>query len=468
MPQAILNLIKGDKIGSETDYRDALPVNMYAVQREMFGVKGYMLQMPGIAQHATAIGRDRGGHWNDQQNTHFRVSGERLIKVVGGAAVELGEIRGASQVSMDHSFNTQAIVANGRYYLYDEDNGFREVEDGDLGSPIDVVWVDGYYFFTDGEFIYHTDISDESSIDPLKFATAEFIPDYTYGVMKTDDNKVMVFGRYSIEYFVNVATENFAFQRVPTRALKLGIVGTHCKAEVGGKVYVLGGRKEEAVSLHMIGVGTTTKLGTREVDKLIAQYSEEQLFNSRIESFEHDGYTFVIIHLPGEVLLFNQTVAAAAGVDQAWSILKSDANGDTPWRAVNGVFDQSVNKWVFGDKIDSRIGEIDSSICTHYGDIAEWILYTPFIYLESASIDELEIETIPGFTSARDATLSVSMTYNGVTYGQEWFEMYGDPADYGARYIVRRLGYVSDWVGFKLRGANTSRVAFGKASIAYG
>ena len=45
------------------------------------------------------------------------------------------------------------------------------------------------------------------------FATAEFMPDDSLGVAKTQDNKVAVFGRYTIEYFQNVATENFAFQR---------------------------------------------------------------------------------------------------------------------------------------------------------------------------------------------------------------------------------------------------------------
>lgn len=42
--QSPLNLIKGDKVGSETDYRDALPVNMVAIPRDIFGVKGYMIQ----------------------------------------------------------------------------------------------------------------------------------------------------------------------------------------------------------------------------------------------------------------------------------------------------------------------------------------------------------------------------------------------------------------------------------------
>lgn len=31
--RTLLTFIKGDKVSSKTDYRDALPVNMYAVRR---------------------------------------------------------------------------------------------------------------------------------------------------------------------------------------------------------------------------------------------------------------------------------------------------------------------------------------------------------------------------------------------------------------------------------------------------
>ena len=35
--------IKGDKVDDSTDFRDALPVNYYAVLRDIYGEKGYML-----------------------------------------------------------------------------------------------------------------------------------------------------------------------------------------------------------------------------------------------------------------------------------------------------------------------------------------------------------------------------------------------------------------------------------------
>ena len=66
--QTAINLLKGDKAGIETDYRDYLPVNMSGVVRSMFGAQGYMLQQPGLTKYGEGIGIDRGGLWNERQN----------------------------------------------------------------------------------------------------------------------------------------------------------------------------------------------------------------------------------------------------------------------------------------------------------------------------------------------------------------------------------------------------------------
>jgi hypothetical protein len=320
---------------------------------------------------------------------------------------------------------------------------------------------------TDGEFLFHTDLDDESAIDPLKFATAEFMPDPSNGIEKTQDNKVMVFGRYTLEYFVNDASENFAFTRVQTRAQKIGIVATHAKCESKGKFYITGGRREEAVSVHLIGIGSAQKISTREVDKILKQYTEPELSDMRMESRMEDNVSFILVHLPNEVLCFNETIAESFGVDVAWSILKSDVQGNTPYRAVNGVLDARSSKWVYGDKQNTNIGLLDNSVCTHYDEIAEWILYTPLLDLETYSIDEIDLETIPGHTTTDDATVATSITYDGVTYGTEYWQLYGEPNNYNTRFFLRRLGICNDWMGFKFRGASKSRMAFALMEVTY-
>lgn len=454
--------MKGDAIANslETDYRDALPVNMYAVKRNILGAPGYMLCYPGLTQTGTGSGIDRGAHYNERFSDQYRVSGTDLISIdETGASTVLGTIPGIDQAAMPYSFNTQCVIASGRMFLYSPTGGFSEVTDSDLGSPIDCVWVDGYYFLTDGEYIYHTDITDESAIDPLKFATAEFMPDPSLGLLKTQDNKVMVFGRYSLEYFVDVEQENFAFQRLETRAQKIGIVATHAKCELE-RIYITGGRKKEAVAVHAVGVGSSEKVSTREIDKILAAYTEPELSDMRMEGRTENDVTFMLVHLPNETLCFNETIAKSFGIEVAWSILKTDVYGDTTYRAINGVFDARSTKWVYGDKQDETIGVLDNDLCTHYGDTVEWLLYTPLFFLNGMSLDEIELETIPGNTTTEDAKVALSATYDGIVFGKEYWIKYGDPNDYNENFVARSLGDADAWIGLKFRGASKSRMAF--------
>jgi hypothetical protein len=129
MPTETINLVKGDKTSIDTDYRDALPVNMYAVERSILGADGYMICYPGLTQYATGLGRDRGGVFNDRFKEHYRVSGSSFIRVdADGTVTNLGTVTGSLQAAMPYSFNTQAIIADGKMFLYDETT-FSEVTD---------------------------------------------------------------------------------------------------------------------------------------------------------------------------------------------------------------------------------------------------------------------------------------------------------------------------------------------------
>lgn len=466
MPEVTIPLIKGDKIRLETDYGDSLPINMYPVRKDILGAKGYMLGMPGLVKFGDTFGPDRAGIYNERFEEHYRLSGNRFGRVnADGTFTALGTVSGSEQASLPYSFNSQAIIADGKMFLYDSAAGFRQVTDPDLGNPIDSVWVDGLYFLTDGEFIYHTDITDESSVDPLKYATAEFMPDKSLAVAKTPDNKVLVFGRYSLEYFVNTASENFSFTRVETRAQKIGIVATHAKCEADGKWFITGGRKEEGIGVYGLTVGSVSKISTREVDKILAQYTEPELFDMRMEArLENDSY-FIYVHLPNEVLCYSLDIAQEFGNAVAWFKLRS---GKIRYSAVNGVFDSNLGKWLYGDKVASTVAKLDPTLFSQYGEEQQMYLDSPFIKLNGMSIDELEIETIPGYNVAEDATVAISLTYDGVAYGKEWWNLYGNFGDRSTRFTIRRLGDVQDWVGFRFRTVTKSRLSFAGLKVTYG
>lgn len=453
MPEIAIPIINGDKTKSDVDYFDAMPVNMIAVQRDILGSAGFLYSHDGIDQIADGQGVDRGALYNERMREHLRVSGQKLVNVAGSSAVVIGDIPGAGLVSMDYSFNTTAIISSGRMFLY-SGTALTEVTDSDLGDPISICWIDGYYFLTDGEYLYHTDITDESSIDPLKFATSEISPDPTLAVGRTQDNLVVVFNRYTTEYFINEANEQFAFSRLNQKAVSVGIVGTHCWCEMGGNIYILGGPKESQVSLMILGAGQAIAVSTRSVDKVIAKYTEAQLSTCKIESRIENGDHLIYVHLPDETLCFNSAIAQKFGLPSAWCYLKS---GQDQWRCINGVRDPLQNKWVYGDKIDGRIGALNSDTAAQYGDPVHSEFYTPLVPIESLSVDSIEINTIPGYGSTAES-LFISTTRDGAYYSGEWSKEATVPTVYNDRYIVRRLGYVRKNIGFKFRSLNKGKL----------
>jgi hypothetical protein len=44
---------------------------------------------------------------------------------------------------------------------------------------------------------------------------------------------------------------------------------------------------------------------------------------------------------------------------------------------------------------------------------------------------------------------------------------YGQPEEYEKRFILNRLGYVNNWVGFRFSGESESRMAFALMVVEY-
>ena len=119
----------------------------------------------------------------------------------------------------------------------------------------------------------------------------------------------MVWGRYSLEYFEYDASTSFAFRKIDTRAMKIGIVATHAKCEIDNTVYIVGGQKNDGIFVYAVTIGGAEKISTREIDKILKEYSESELSDIRIECNQIDNVQELIIHLPNETLLFNISIS---------------------------------------------------------------------------------------------------------------------------------------------------------------
>lgn len=466
MPEIQLPIIRGDKKNQNIDYTDRLPKNMIAVAKQIRGANGYLISHDGLKRYGEAVGVDRGGFYNDRLQKHLRVSGPKLITVdTLGTVTEVGDIAGSGQASMSYSFNNQLIVAGGNAYLY---NGttLSQITDPDLGNPIDACWIDSYFFYTDGENIYHSLISDESQIDPLQFATAEFMPDKSLGVMQTPDNLVMVFGRYSIEYFVNQANPQFAFSRIAQKSMKVGIVGTHCKCELDGAVFILGGRREESPSIYVLGAGSATRLATQTVDEIIGQYTESELSTSVLESRTDERDKLLIVRLPNHTLVFNMSAAPAVGTENAWSVL-SYGISDERWLGANGVFDPRIGQWIYGSSSENGLYSLDKQKGAQNNTPSMYEFFTNIVPVKNARVGNIEINTIAGFNTDL-IEIFMAVSYDGVFDGTEYISVYSGPLQYGKRLVIRRaVGYVADEFSLSFRCLSKDKINVSNLVVNY-
>ena len=455
--------IKGDKVDNNTDFRDALPVNYYAVLRDIYGEQGYMINYYGLTDFATGQGVSRGSIWVERAGLEgqYRVSGTSLIKIENDqSATVLGTISGTEQASMTYSLNNLAIVADKKLYYYNPTDGFRQITDSAVGSPIDIVWADFRFVLTDGEYLFQSSLLDESEYEPLDFSGSDFQPDKILGVGLNDDNELISFGALTTEYFQNIGRDNFSYTRIQLKAVKSGIAGTHCKAEFKNKWFSLTRRASTQFQFSIIQSGSSESITSREIEKVLTNYTYEELSKTKIEVFTKDAVTWMIAHLPSETLAYNYTLSKVIGIDLAWSILKTDVYADKTYRGKDMTYDPRFSKWLIGDKLGGKIGFLDDSVCTHYNEIVEGLLFTPIIPMETLSINEIKFKTIPGISPDNDATVFVSRTDDMRVHSKEHIEQYGVRFDYNKNFISRNHGYVRDETAFKIRTASRSRMAF--------
>ena len=465
---ASIPFIKGDKVDDNTDFRDALPVNYYAVLRDIYGEKGYMLNYYGLSDFATGQGVSRGSIWVEREGLkgQYRVSGQSLIKIEDDQSVTvLGVIAGADQASMTYSLNNLAIVADSKLFYYNPTDGFRQITDPAVGSPIDIVWADFRFVLTDGEFLFQSSLLDEEEYEPLDFSGSDFQPDKIWGVGLNDDNELISFGALTTEYFVNIGQDNFSYTRIQLKAVKVGIAGTHCKAEFKDKWFSLTRRSNTQYQFAVIQSGSAESITSREIEKVLTKYTGDELSKTVIEVFTKDSITWMVAHLPNETLVYNDTIAKAYGLVAAWSIIKTDVYGDKTYRGKDMTYDPRFGQWAIGDKSESKIGFLDDSVCTHYGEIVEGLLFTPIIPMETLSINEIKLKTIPGISPDDDATVFISRTDDMRVFGKEQTEQYGVSFDYNKNFVMRNLGYVRSDTAFKIRTASRSRMAFCRLDV---
>lgn len=451
-------IVNGIYTDNAPSARISYPVNLTPVIQPNGVSNGFLRPSDGIELVSSGPGVDRGGIiWND---THYRVMGTKLVSVTeAGAIATLGDVGGSGQVSMDYSFDRLCVVSSGNAYLWDG-SSLVQITDPDLGTVHSVRWVDGYFMFTDGEFLIVSELLDPTSIDPLKYGSAEIDPDVVQSVQKIR-NEAHAVGRHTIEVYRNIGGTGFPFQRIQGAQIQKGAVGINavCKFDDESLAFVGGGRNEP-VGVYFGYNGTFQKISSREIDELLNGYTDLQLSNVVIEFRTDRNSRMLYVHCADRCLVFDAEASKAMGT-LVWHVLTSGVGGFSTYRARNFTFYRG--KYWVGDPTTSNLGTLTGDVGSQWGDVVRWEFGTQIIYNESrgAIFNELELVALTGSVAQGvSPVISTSYSEDGQNWSQDKEIAAGGIGDRLKRLVWRRQGIMRSMRMQRFRGDSQSHISF--------
>lgn len=455
-------IIKGIYRDNSPDLRASYPVNMFPIVQNSGISEGYLRPADGFVQNGTGPGICRGGiNWN---GVLYRVMGSKLVSIDNaGNYFVLGDVGGTdSPVRFDYSFDRLAIASNFSLFYLTTGGAFIQVTDPDLISCVDVAYIDGYFMTTDGENLVVTELTDPTSINPLKYGSAESDPDPVKALLRLR-NEIYAIGRYTIEVFDNVGGNFFPFQRIDGAQVQKGSVGTHSCCVFSDAIAFLGSGRGESPGIYIGANATAQKISTLEIDKLLTTYTEYQLELVRMETRNNQDTGRLYVHLPDRTLVFDAG-ASKAFEELVWLVLTTDSsNSFSQYKARDFVW--CYGKWLVGDPTSAKIGYATDSISSHWGEVVRWEFSTMIGYNEGrgAIVHDLELCALTGNVALSDnPQIATAYSTDGYTWSQDRWISAGTFGQTAKRLFWLQQGHMRNWRVQRFRSDSRAHISIAR------
>jgi len=452
-------ILNGAYTDADISVRTLYPTNLIPVIEQSGVSDSFLRPADGIVQNGTGPGVDRGGVvWNDRA---YRVMGSKFVEIdESGNVTTIGDVGNDGKfVSMDYSFDLLGIASNGNLFYYDLTTLSQNV-DPNLGTVLDVMWIDGFFMTTDGEFLVVTELNDPFSVNPLKYGSSEVDPDPILAVLKLR-NEAYALNRYTIEIFNNIGGDFFPFQRVNGAQIPKGVIGTKaCTIYMHEFVAFVGGGRNEQNSIYLAVNGIPSKIATKEIENLLETFTDDQLSLIKVESRNERAGEYLYIHLPDRTIVYDH-ISSKIFQQPVWFQLSSHVNGFARYEAQSFIY--AYNKWLVGDPTSTNIGFLDATISSQWGNDVSWEFGTKIMYNGSIGmiVNELELVAITGRAAlGKDPMISTSYSTDGLNWSQDKYISAGKIGDTTKRLRWFRQGYFRNWRVQRFRGDTSAPMSF--------
>jgi hypothetical protein len=384
--------------------------------------------------------------------------GSKLVRIDQYGATEIiGDVGdNGKQATFDYSFDYLAIASNAKLWLY---NGsvINQVTDVDLGTVVDMVWVDGYFMTTDGTSLVVTELNDPFEVNPLKYGSAEADPDPVVALLKVR-NEVYALNRNTIEVFDNIGGDLFPFGRIEGAQIQRGVVGTHAACVFLESIAFLGSGRNEAPAIWFGSNSQTTKISTREIDQILLGYSEAELALATLEARVDRGHQHLWITLPDQTLVYDGAASQVMG-EAVWFTQTSSLFTKGALRARNLVW--CYDRWLAEDPTTALHGYMDNTIASHYGEVVGWEFGTLITYNEGrgAIFHELELVCLTGRVElGLDPIIWTQYSLDGETWSMIKNIRVGKQGERLKRITWLQQGAMRQWRIQRFRGTSDSKL----------
>lgn len=470
--------------GSYTDvgaeFRTSYPHNLVPVMKSTGISKMFLRAAEGLTRFDVGapalIGSDRGGiNW---QGTCYRVIGTNFVSVsAAGAVTVLGSLPDdGNPVAITYGYPNQGIaIVSAKslwFYTIEKPTGgtnptptLQQCTDPNVGEPIDVLWFGGYFVMSDGTYSYVTQLANQFTINSQLYGSDSNSPEPLNGHLKFR-NELYLCNRYTIAVFDNTGGTGYPFTENVGATIQKGVIGPFAKCITSQGFAFLGGAQGETPSVWLsVGLGIATKIAAREVEMVIAQYTETDLYGATLEYRAEKEQQFIYLHLPDYTLVYDVAGSQAAQMP-IWFFLDSSLDGSGAWRAWHPVY--CYGKFLMGDKVDQRVGFIDSTTATQYGTDARWQFDTIFAYNQAHGFVVNSMELIGTYGRAalgEQDTMSMQYTNDGLVWSAPRFISMGVQGQTRKRAQWRPKHFFRNFRGYRFAGNNAAPVSFAALEV---
>lgn len=392
-------------------------------------------QSYGIASRGTVgTGPFRGGVVIN--GVPYVVSGSKLYSIDSNLeATELGTMPGGGYVDMAGDETHVMLVTGGSGYYWNGST-LQLISDPDL-PPIDWVEVlDGYFVVgeTDSGRFFVSANRNPGSWDALDFATTERYPDNNVAGI-VDHGEFTAFGKESGQVFYNSGDADFPLSSVPSGQFEVGCMSRFGPAKIDngicfpgndGIVYRLSGYNPQRISTHA-------------VEQWIEDAADKDFHGI---AWSEAGHKFYALTSTSGTFVYDLST-------QLWHERQSFRA--TQWNALFVL--RAYNKWIVGERESNRLGELDATTFTEWGEVLRSSCASPSLGEDNRRVLNSRLELIfeqgVGLTSGQGADPQVMLRWSddgGRTWSNEHWRSMGRIGEFRARAVWHQLGMSRDRV----------------------